>query len=91
MVKPQPLHLALAAWVLLAFQEGVSAALSEAECLAAGFDSKDLLCPSCDDLPQFQLRHLQSDCRECCKDDGNRLQSGNNATKYPKAVLEVCG
>ena len=28
-------------------------------------------------------------CRNCCNDDGRKLDEGT--TKYPKAILEVCG
>ena len=64
------------------------ASSSDVDCLSRGFNPNEVLCSYCDDLVQFQLKQLASECRACCKDDGSKLQE---AVKYPKAVLEVCG
>lgn len=62
---------------------------SESDCLSFGLNPAELLCSTCDDLVQFQLKHLTSKCKECCKDDGSGIKEVG--VKYPKAVLEVCG
>jgi hypothetical protein len=64
------------------------AELNESECRLAGFNRAELLCSTCADLVQFQLKHLTAECAQCCKDDGRKLEQ---SVKYPKAVLEVCG
>jgi hypothetical protein len=39
-------------------------------------------------LDLFQVSSsLTSACTKCCTDDGRKLET----TKYPKAILEVCG
>ena len=59
------------------------------ECGVLGYNSVDLLCSSCDALVQFRLGHHSEDCKKCCKQDGDAgLQS---QSKYPRAILEVCG
>jgi len=62
---------------------------SDQECGVLGYNSVDLLCSSCDALVQFRLGHHSEDCKKCCKQDGDAgLQS---QSKYPRAILEVCG
>ena len=65
-----------------------STSSSSVDCASRGFNPNEVLCSYCEDLVQFQLKQLASECRACCKDDGSKLQE---AVKYPKAVLEVCG
>lgn len=66
----------------------LSLAMDEAECRSLGLNRAELLCSSCNDLVQFQLKHLTANCLQCCKDDGRKLEE---MVKYPKAILEVCG
>jgi hypothetical protein len=62
--------------------------LGPEECRSLGLNKAELLCSSCDDLSKFGVSSkLTSDCKHCCNDDGRKL----DATKYPKAILEVCG
>ena len=64
--------------------------LSPEECKALGFIKSDLLCSSCDDLSRFKVSSsITSNCRQCCNDDGRKLDEGTS--KYPFAILEVCG
>merc|ERR1712156_170085 len=64
--------------------------LSPEECKNLGFIKSDLLCSSCDDLARFKVSSsITSACRNCCNDEGRNLDEGT--TKYPKAILEVCG
>jgi len=46
------------------------------------------MCSDCETLGRFQLGELKKDCSECCTADGKKL---DESTKYPKAILEVCG
>jgi len=63
--------------------------LDAASCLDLGFNSAKLLCSSCDDLKQFDLGSLSSDCFKCCTRDAGSATLEN--TKYERAILEVCG
>ncbi|ROT78519.1 15 kDa selenoprotein [Penaeus vannamei] len=55
--------------------------------LAVGLNKANLLCSSCDTLKEFNLDVLEANCRGCCNvDDVNATP-----TKYPRAILEVCG
>jgi len=63
----------------------VAAEWTAEECQQKGFEG--VLCSSCDSLPEFNLSHLQQECRPCCTEDNVNAAS----TKYPKARLEVCG
>jgi len=62
------------------------------ECRALGFNSPTLLCSSCDEIQRFDIQDKQiisGNCKNCCTDDGKTLES--RESKYPKAILEVCG
>ena len=62
------------------------------ECRTLGFHTPTLLCSSCDDIQRFDIKDKQvitNNCRDCCTDDGKTLES--RESKYPKAILEVCG
>jgi len=64
--------------------------LSPEECKSLGFNKAQVLCSSCDDLARFSVSNdLLGSCRECCNDEGRQLDSRDS--KYPKAILEVCG
>jgi len=72
-------------WVVGEQGEG----LDTAKCLERGFNQPKLLCSSCNDLRQFDLGSVVSDCESCCTDDGGASKLDN--VKYEKAILEVCG
>ena len=62
------------------------------ECRSLGFHTPTLLCSSCDDIQRFDIQDkpiITSNCKNCCTDDGKTLES--RESKYPKAILEVCG
>ena len=62
------------------------------ECRSLGFHTPTLLCSSCDDIQRFEIQDKQlitNNCKNCCTDDGKTLES--RESKYPKAILEVCG
>jgi len=61
--------------------------LSVAECRDLGFDKHTLQCSSCDILTEVNLSVLKPNCTSCCIQDNVNAE----ATKYPKARLEVCG
>lgn len=61
--------------------------LSAEECMALGLNNNLLMCSSCDALKEFNLNTLEPDCRGCCTDD----DVNSAPTKYPRALLEVCG
>jgi len=99
----QPFHMEILAWCkcmvcylvgsVASVTAGDSSSLlsspSELECGTLGYNSVDLLCSSCEALVQFSLGHHSDECRKCCKDDGDGgLQ---RQTKYPRAILEICG
>ena len=68
----------------------LGAELSPEECKSLGFSSLSLSCSSCDDFARFSVSAAQvSDCRKCCRDEGRKLDVRDS--KYPKAILEVCG
>ncbi|CAK8686022.1 unnamed protein product [Clavelina lepadiformis] len=60
--------------------------LSTQECSELGFGSQ-LMCGSCDLLPQFNLTSLQDDCLQCCQTEAEE----DGTKKFPFARLEVCG
>ena len=63
---------------------------SAEECRNLGFNKAQVLCSSCDDLSRFSVStDIISNCRNCCNDEGRQLDSRDS--KYPKAILEVCG
>ena len=69
-----------------------TAKVSLEDCRLLGFHTPTLMCSSCDDIQRFDIQDKQaitSDCRNCCNDDDNTLES--RESKYPKAILEVCG
>ena len=69
-----------------------TAKLSLEDCRSLGFHTPTLLCSSCDDIQRFEIQDKQiitTNCKNCCSDDGKTLESRD--TKYPKAILEVCG
>lgn len=85
MVDPGGIGLFIAA-TLLSIVEAVQE-LSTEECFAVGLNKANLLCSSCDTLKEFNLDVLEANCRGCCNvDDVNATP-----TKYPRAILEVCG
>ena len=49
----------------------------------------DLFLCSCEDLKQFDLGKVATDCNLCCNSDGGSAALEN--TRYEKAILEVCG
>uniref|UniRef100_A0A0K2UNZ4 15 kDa selenoproteinlike [Bombyx mori] n=1 Tax=Lepeophtheirus salmonis TaxID=72036 RepID=A0A0K2UNZ4_LEPSM len=59
----------------------------ENNCSSLGFDKNVVPCSSCSDMVQFSLREVSKQCFKCCKDEENALEE----TKYPRAILEVCG
>lgn len=64
--------------------------LSAEECKDLGFNRAQVLCSSCDDLSRFSVStDITNNCRSCCNDEGRQLDSRDS--KYPKAILEVCG
>lgn len=73
--------LAQAVWIL-------GEEFSLEKCKSLGFNKAVLSCSSCSDLVQFSLKHLTENCNKCCQDDGGAALTD---TKYPKAILEVCG
>jgi hypothetical protein len=69
-----------------------TAKLSLEDCRSLGCHTPTLLCSSCDDIQRFDIKDKQvitNNCRNCCTDDGKTLESRDS--KYPKAILEVCG
>jgi len=64
-----------------------AAELTLAECRDLGFDKHTLQCSSCDILTEVNLSVLKPNCTSCCIQDNVNAE----ATKYPKARLEVCG
>ncbi|KAL3266861.1 hypothetical protein HHI36_011013 [Cryptolaemus montrouzieri] len=56
------------------------------DCWALGLNKANLLCSSCDHLPNFELDFLKDHCKECCHQD----ETVKEEKKYAKAVLEVC-
>ncbi|XP_018324093.1 selenoprotein F [Agrilus planipennis] len=59
---------------------------SSDDCWALGFNKANLLCSSCEQLSNFNLGIIKSNCLECCHPDENTVAD----KKYAKAVLEVC-
>ncbi|CAF0764163.1 unnamed protein product [Brachionus calyciflorus] len=60
--------------------------LSSNECRELGYSSSTLLCSSCDELKEFKIAELEKSCKKCCITDTEERE----ATRYSKAVLEVC-
>jgi anaerobic ribonucleoside-triphosphate reductase len=63
------------------------AKLTAEECMALGLNKNFLMCSSCDALKEFSLDSLESECKSCCEEDDVNA----TPTKYPRALLEVCG
>jgi len=42
---------------------------SNTSCVGLGFSS-NLVCSSCRELKEFKLEELETDCLECCQDEG---------------------
>lgn len=57
--------------VLLLVNLTQSNKLSVNECKSLGFNNQELMCSSCNDLDQFKLIELVSNCKKCCLDDTN--------------------
>jgi len=61
----------------------------EKKCSELGFNTPNLMCSDCETLSRFSLpAELKKECGSCCTADGKKL---DETTKYPKAILEVCG
>ena len=78
--------------LLTQFVIGTLSLQSLEECRSLGFHTPTLLCSSCEDIQRFDIKDKQvitTNCRNCCTDDGKTLES--RESKYPKAILEVCG
>ena len=73
--------------VMLDWVAATADSMDAAQCLERGFNSAKLLCSSCEDLKQFDLGKVASDCSACCVSDGGSAALEN--TKYERAILEV--
>jgi len=61
----------------------------EKKCSELGFNTPNLMCSDCETLSRFSLpADLKKECGSCCTADGKKL---DEAVKYGKAILEVCG
>lgn len=56
--------------VFLSILQYISANLTAEECRSLGF-TPNLLCSTCDELPQFKLESLVENCNGCCQADQN--------------------
>ncbi|XP_071440449.1 selenoprotein F [Hetaerina americana] len=63
-----------------------NAEFSADDCWSLGFNKANLLCSSCDQLPNFGLETLKDHCKQCC----HRDDSVNAVKQYARARLEVC-
>jgi len=68
--------------------EGTSGSDVDLNCSELGFNTPNLMCSDCETLGRFSLGDLKRDCGRCCTEDGKKL---DEAVKYSKAILEVCG
>ena len=89
MMWPKPKNDASSVWlyptIFLSILQCISAKLTAEECRSLGFTS-NLVCSTCDELPQFKLQALVENCNGCCQADQNETV----VEKYASAVLEVC-
>lgn len=60
--------------ILLYFMRYIDAKFTPEKCRDIGFTS-NLLCSSCDELPQFNLDFLVGGCQDCCQADQNEKAS----------------
>ena len=56
--------------IILSILQCMSAKLTAEECRSLGF-TQNLMCSTCDELPQFKLEALIENCNGCCQADQN--------------------
>jgi hypothetical protein len=56
--------------IFLSILQCISAKLTAEECRSLGF-TPNLMCSTCDELPQFKLEALVENCNGCCQADQN--------------------